>query len=309
MVHVKVFAPFACEYARLWLQEGFSNDYQVVIRAGYRAFLGREPDQQGFENSLHSFKVDGMTRREFLKSLIHSTEYHNRFTLPFPPIHALHLGRIKLMQESIPPAQVILDIGGAAQNLPQGALLGMGYPYKPRLVCIVDLPPPDRIHFASGAETTQEFVTNEGVPVYYFYRSMTDTSFIRSESIELIVSGESIEHVTEEEAQVVCREAYRVLKPGGHFCLDTPNATLMRLLSPDELTHPDHKKEYYVHELRTMLEQAGFTIVAAKGVCPMPNSLQRGSIDYRELVQNIYISDDPEEGYVFFLHARKPPVS
>jgi hypothetical protein len=40
----------------------------------------------------------------------------------------------------------------------------------------------------------------------------------------------------------------------------------------------------------------------------MPHSIQTGAFDYQELVQNIRISDDPEEGYVFFLHARKPPV-
>ncbi len=309
MAHVKIFARFAYEYARLWLQEGLIDEHRVFIRAGYRAFLGREPDQHGFEQSLHSFKVEGMSRREFLKILINSDEYQFYHTMPFPIEHAVHLGRIKLIQESIPPADVILDLGGAAQDLPQGALLGMGYPYQPRLLCIVDLPPVERIHFASGAETAQKCVTSEGVQVYYFYRSMTDTSFLRSESIELIVSGESIEHITEEEAQVVCREAYRLLKPGGHFCLDTPNAALMRLVSPDALTHPDHKKEYYVQELRAMLEQAGFTIVAAKGIYPMPNSLQMGSINYRELLHNSFVSDNPEEGYLFFLHARKPPVS
>lgn len=123
------------------------------------------------------------------------------------------------------------------------------------------------------------------------------------------VSGESIEHITEEEADSVCRAVYRVLRPGGYFCLDTPNAALTRLQSPDKMIHPEHKKEYYVHELRSKLERWGFEIIDVKAICPMPASLQSGVFDYGEAIRNIGLSDNSQEGYLFYLKARKPALS
>jgi len=107
---------------------------------------------------------------------------------------------------------------------------------------------------------------------------------------------------------IVCAEVFRILRPGGYFCLDTPNATLTRLQSPNLLIRPEHKKEYTVKEIREMLEQHGFVIVQALGICPMPESLRRKMFDPKELVRNIGLSENPEEGYLFFIKAIKPHI-
>jgi len=73
--------------------------------------------------------------------------------------------------------------------------------------------------------------------------------------------------------------------------------------------HPlmqEHQKEYYVHEIRAMLDRAGFQIVDTKGISPMPESIQRGVFDFQEAIANIGLSDNPEEGYMFYLRAQKP---
>jgi 2-polyprenyl-3-methyl-5-hydroxy-6-metoxy-1,4-benzoquinol methylase len=135
---------------------------------------------------------------------------------------------------------------------------------------------------------------------------MADLDFLPDGSVEMIVSGESIEHISEAEAEQVCDHAWRVLRPGGSFCLDTPNARLTRLQSPEQFIHPEHQKEYRPDELRAMLERRGFAIADAAAICPMPESLRSGQFDPAEMTRNIGLSDRPDEGYLFFFRAVKP---
>jgi len=104
----------------------------------------------------------------------------------------------------------------------------------------------------------------------------------------------------------VCSHAFRALRPGGHFCLDTPNARLTRLESPDNLIHPEHKKEYYPHELREKLTEHGFIAEKELGICPMPESVREKRFLWDEMFAGARLSESPEESYLFFIHARKP---
>lgn len=38
----------------------------------------------------------------------------------------------------------------------------------------------------------------------------------------------------------------------------------------------------------------------------MPESLRSGIFNYREIVENIRLSDNPQEGYLFYIMAIKP---
>ena len=58
------------------------------------------------------------------------------------------------------------------------------------------------------------------------------------EFFDLVYSGQSIEHVTPSDADIVIKEVARVLRPGGWFALDTPNARVTRVQQPD-LIDPD----------------------------------------------------------------------
>ena len=57
---------------------------------------------------------------------------------------AMHQARMLLVQKCLPRADAIVDLGGAAVGHEEGSLLMMGYPYRPREIIIIDLPPPDR---------------------------------------------------------------------------------------------------------------------------------------------------------------------
>jgi len=244
-----------------------------------------------------------MRKVDVLRAMLESNEFKKMYNLPVSPLNALHQARMMLVQKHLPKARFILDLGGTADDHPEGALLVMGYPYKPAEIIIVDPVLPKSLREYGR---NPEWMTPEGVLIRYYQGSMTDLSWIPDESMDLVFSGESIEHISEAEAQIVCMQVYRILRPGGYFCLDTPNAALTRLQSPENLIHPEHKKEYLIHEIREVLERNNFLIAEEIGICPMPVSLSQRSFDPRELVQNVGLSKNPEEAYLFFVKAVKP---
>src|SRR5438445_210082 len=80
-------------------------------------------------------------------------------------------------------------------------------------------------------------------PIRYPYQSMTDLTGIDSGTVDLVYSGQSIEHVTEADGDVVLREVARVLRVGGWFAVDTPNGRATRAQQADFID-PDHEVEY-----------------------------------------------------------------
>ncbi len=306
MQDYKLLSRLSVRLVQLSLKKRQWPDNSSFVQAVYWAYLKREPDEMGRAHFVRELERGGITRRQLLQSVMASSEFRLFHELDVHPLHALHQARMILVQTCLPPAQMVVDLGGAAVGRSEGALLLMGYPHRPREIAIVDLPPEQRINDGTGHETSRDLVTADGTHIRYYYHSMSDLAMIGDAQVDLCWSGESIEHVTEAEADQVCREAYRILKPGGYFCLDTPNAALTRLQSPHELIHPEHKIEYRVQELKAKLARWGFTVGTEKGVCPMPVSLRRGVFDYREMVSNIRLSENAEEGYFFYLQAIKP---
>ncbi len=72
---------------------------------------------------------------------------------------------------------------------------------------------------------------------------MADLSFADDDSVDLVYSGQSIEHVTEADGEIVLKEAFRILRPGGYMAIDTPNGRVCRL-QQHSFIDPDHKVEY-----------------------------------------------------------------
>lgn len=301
---VTIFVTLLLEMGKLALWGRQWPDNELFVRALYRVCLKREPDADGLDYYLLALQRKTMGRWDVLRSILESNEFRAVHRLPIHPLNALHQARMMVVRQQLPPANIIVDLGGAAEGHPEGALLVMGYPHRPHRIIIVDLPPDQRM--SRRSENIRRLVTPEGIEVYYHYGSMTDLSFIPDESVDLVWAGQSIEHVTEEEAGRTCEEVFRILKPGGHFCLDTPNAALTRLQFPDRLIHPEHKKEYTVGEMRALLQRYGFEVIKAMGICPLRESLQKGIFVEEEIVRNIRLSENPEEGYLFYLQVVKP---
>src|SRR6202034_136459 len=180
----------------------------------------------------------------------------------------------------------------------------MDYPYKFQEIVIVDLPSEDRHELYQDGQI-QTTVEVAGGKVSYRYHSMVDLSSYPSESFDMVYSGESIEHITRQDAEQVLAEAPRVLKPGGILALDTPNAKLTRL-QQEAFIDPDHKFEYRHAEMAAMLRGNGFVIERAMGINYGGESVARGVFDPTELATRRGIFDDIENCYLLAYVCRKP---
>ena len=205
----------------------------------------------------------------------------------------IHNARVKLVGNYLPEAKVIVDLGGAA-----GSIYGMGYPYKFDRLIVVDLPPDDRHDMYRDLKMAD--VQTPNGPISTLLTSMDDLHAIPSGSVDLVWSGQSMEHITEEQGRRVCAEVLRILRPGGQFCLDTPNGILteIHLAGSAPFIHPEHKIEYRPAHLQQVLRDGGFTIVEALGVCEMIRTKRQNSIDYRDFYASSGVNTNVDGSYI-----------
>lgn len=214
-------------------------------------------------------------------------------------LNCIHLSRVKLVMLLLPDSKVIIDLGGA--NCP---LHHIGYPYKFDSLTVVDLPPQNRFEEYRDKIVKEENTLNG--PIFTLFTSMTDLSDIKNDSVDLVWAGQSIEHLTEDDLDKVFLEVWRILKPGGYFCFDTPNRLITEIHAGiNNFINPDHKKEYYPNEIRNKIINSGFLIEEEKGLCEMFNSYQTKQFDYNDFVTGNQISNNVEISYIQYYKCKK----
>lgn len=275
--------------------------HRDFIVLAFLLILNRRPDEEGIEYYLK--RLDGalISRQQFIQFLFESDEYQAKFEPKFPD--RLHEARKEFIK-TLPKAECIVDLGGACPTVPEGALYASGYPYRAKELIIVDLPHNNRM--IVPLDFKEERIVRDYGVINYVHSSMTDLSVVEDAVADLVFAGESIEHVTPAEAALVIAEARRVLKPGGYFCLDTPNSKLTRIHSPTEFVHAEHKVEYAPSELIELLANGGFEVFEAGGICPMPETARTGVFDETEAFRTQALGVDAEVGYCFYVKCRKP---
>jgi len=267
----------------------------------YSMLLGRNLDTAALE-SLRA-RMQAGTYDEFLFGLqiICSSEYMARcLSRVDSHLNFVHRARLIMVRRLLPPARHIIDLGGANSPLYR---LGYGHHFE-RLV-MVDLPPEARHEMYKNIDVSAA----QGSKVTIHWSDMTRLEAFPDASFDLVWSGQSIEHVDLEGGKRMCAEAIRLLRPGGHFCLDTPNRGITKIHTRDcggGFIHPEHKHEYHGAELRTQLEVSGFEIVQKYGVCEMPKTRETGEFHYEDFILGCPITDDLESGYILYFGCRKP---
>ena len=277
-------------------------DDDRFIDVSYQAILRRMPDDSGKNHYLQRFRRDRISRDHFLNALIDSQEFAQSF-LHSELGTSLHESRIRFVR-SLPAAKTIVDLGGSAQDCDNGALVEMGYPYHFNKLSIIDLPIDQRHKLYQNNSEVRRVETHLG-PVEYVYQSMTDLSPFADNSVDLVYSGQSIEHVTEAEGHQVIAEVLRILRPGGYFCLDTPNGRITRI-QQDKFVDPDHKIEYTHQQLHAALASGGFEVCESKGLNYAGPIQKRSEFSPRLIAKHCGVFSAIEDCYLLAYVCRKP---
>lgn len=212
----------------------------------------------------------------------------------------IHEARTFLVRALLPGAARILDLGGA--NAP---LHKMGYSFPFDLMTIVDLPPSDRHEMYAQIQLVEQ--QTEGGRVEVLFADMTSLSMLETSSYDLVWSGQSIEHVPVDKAELMCRQIRRLLKPNGRFCLDTPNGAISSIHAATaglKYVHPEHCYEANVMEMRTILENAGWHIDRSVGVRHMPQTVSTRRFHYSDFLLGAALTDEVAESYIQYHECR-----
>lgn len=291
---------------------------EKLVEAAYKGVLSRAPDPVGGANWAKRLEKDGL--ETVLAGLVGSDEFFRRYLhrqvqaggmgaaerisswlVHYQIGRVLHPPRVKMVQEIVPAGEKVLDLGGASGK-PEGAFLEMGYPHAKDLT-IVDLPLD--IRMKPGPDVNSEFDHN-GTRVRYAYHSMADLSFYEDNTFDLVWSGQTFEHISEEEGAALFPQVKRVLKPGGVFALDTPNRTLTRLTVGDNMMiHAEHKIEYHYTDFIERFADCGMELIDRRGILNMPDTHRLGYGVLDDL-KNADVNDCPETSYCFYVAFRKP---
>jgi ubiquinone/menaquinone biosynthesis C-methylase UbiE len=268
-----------------------------AVRAIYSAAFGREPRDDELRRVVEEAGAHGL--RKVLVETVLSSEYLDVMCQNALEDHLwyVHNARLRLIKYVLPPADVILDIGGA-----NGSLVEYGYPHRFSRLIITDIPQDDRIAELKSVDLNERWGKDPRVKV--MLTRMSDLSEVDDASIDMVWAGQVVEHMAEEEYVRVLSEVFRVLKVGGLFCLDTPNAVMARIHSPDRLLHPEHIKEYTPSQMRTLLRDR-FAIERELGLVPMPRSHESGRFSYEEMILNNCFDDDLERSYLMYFMCRR----
>ena len=277
-------------------------DAREYVQALYRILLSREPDEAGLMSHVNVLMAGHKTVGQILIEFSSSEEFKLK-SMSGTPLEALHEARVQMVRQ-LPAAKRIVDLGGGADNQPEGALVVMGYPHNFDTLTIVEPPASGRHEiYQEVPNDLTEVPTPQGL-VKYIYTSMSDLSTIESGSIDLVFSGESIEHVSYDECIKTLAEVRRILAPTGFFCFDTPNRALTKLQLPNSYINPDHKYEYTHQEMTRLLTNAKLAIIEEKGISWMPDSARTHNFRITEMMMNVGMYDKIEQCYLLYYKCR-----
>lgn len=148
------------------------------------------------------------------------------------------------------------------------------------------------------------------VNVKWINNNVSDMSGVTDESVDLVYSGQNIEHLWPNDVIAFISEAWRVLRPEGHLVIDSPNREITAALN---WSNPEHTVEFTVDEALELCALGGFEVRSMKGLwlCKDPktgkNLKQWGhrSIDRLIKKRMLGAADNPEKSFIWWMEAKK----
>lgn len=99
--------------------------------------------------------------------------------------------------------------------------------------------------------------------VTWIANTASDMRGVEDGSCDLVFSGQNLEHLWPEEVAGFVLEAARVLRPGGHLVIDSPNRLMT---APLVWSHPEHTIELTTDEAVHLVTLAGFNVTTRRGI-------------------------------------------
>ncbi|HLL81285.1 MAG TPA: methyltransferase domain-containing protein, partial [Longimicrobium sp.] len=146
--------------------------------------------------------------------------------------------------------------------------------------------------------------------VTWIANTASDMSDVASHGIDLLFSGQNIEHLWPEEVAGFLVEAARVVRQGGHLVVDSPNRDITARY---KWSHPEHTIELTVAEMSELLTLAGFEVTRSAGIwlCRDPRTgrllpLDANTPDDWSTTERLVAGYAlPEHSFIWWLEARR----
>lgn len=266
----------------------------------YSFILNRAIDDLGAKACAKRINQFWFSPLVLIARLMNSAEFKQPY-FKRTPLQQLHRARMMWVQQ-LPPAKTILDIGGSSPNVPEGALIEMGYPHRPEKLIIFDKPPHEQ-YWGTPNYSQANTLTRPWGQVQYMHGYAEDilhNNALHNQKFDMIYMGQVVEHIFEDKLPSVLSWIKDHLIDGGKFIFDTPNRLITRFeTGEDRFIDPDHKREYTPTEFAVLLNTAGFTVTQQWGILEMPNVVASGSYGIKDFYSGEPLTTTSDNGYCF----------
>ena len=138
--------------------------------------------------------------------------------------------------------------------------------------------------------------------------TVANMNAVQDSTVDLVFSGQNIEHLTEADVAGFLCEAKRVLRPGGWLVMDSPNRAITECIG---WIQPEHMIEFRVDEIVELVTLAGFDVDSVRGLWQcydrkrhVPLALEPTDNEVQNQQRIDAGRDDPENAFVWWLTAQ-----
>jgi SAM-dependent methyltransferase len=130
---------------------------------------------------------------------------------------------------------------------------------------------------------------------------------VKDESVDVLFSGQNIEHLSSADLYDFLVEAHRVIKSGGKLVIDSPNRLVTHQMG---WRHPEHTVEFSPSEACALVEAAGFRVDSCRGQWLCQNRdgswlplFAGSSADPEVLRRSVLAALDPDRSFCWWVEA------